>query len=537
MASHGVPVDGPRRPSPVALVALLTGLVVTTALAVTTIALYDRNEDRLLGLRAKELGLLFKTAVLPTQTELASAAALADATGGNVPRFRALLEPEVGPGRQFASASLWRLGSTHPAPITVLGGAPRLTRPQAVELFSRAAHSHSLSVLGLLQASRPSVGYALSASPSGHGFVIYAESQLAANRRSKLEKNTAFSDLDYAIYLGHSTRTRDLLVTSLRHLPIASRRASTSVSFGDRALTLVVTPRGSLGGTFFRSLPWIVVVLGVLLSIAAALLAGRLARGRRRAEQLADSLDRARGEIEQMFTEQRSIAQTLQHALLPETLPEVKGLKVSARYVAATSGVEVGGDWYDVVAAGEHRALLVIGDVSGQGLRAATTMASLRHATLAYAAHDARPAAVLARLSQYVNGASHDYFATVLCALIDVDAHRLTVASAGHLPPLLLGDGDARFLEMSPGAPIGVTGESHYEETDISVPPRAALLAFTDGLVERRGEVIDTGLARLRDAAAGQERDLEELISMLPDELAVDSHHDDTAIVGIQWQN
>jgi serine phosphatase RsbU (regulator of sigma subunit) len=537
MDSSDVPVSSSWRPSPVAVVALLTGLLVTAALAVTTSVLYDRNESRLLGLRAKELGLVFRTAVLPTQTELASAAALADASGGNVPRFRALLQPDVGAGRQFASASLWRLGGGNPTLVAVVGPSPRLSKAQGVELFSRAARSHSLSVLGLLRLSKPSIGYALSTTPSGRGYVIYAESQLPANRRSKLESNTAFSDLDYAIYLGHSTQTSDLLVTSLRRLPVTSRKASASVPFGDRTLTLIVTPRGSLGGTFFRILPWIVVAFGLLLSIAAALLTDRLARGRRRAEELADSLDRARGEIEQMFTEQRSIAQTLQHALLPETLPEVRGLKVSARYVAASSGVEVGGDWYDVVAAGEHRALLVIGDVSGHGLRAATAMASLRHATLAYAAHDARPAAVLSRLSEYVNGTSHDYFATVLCALIDVDAHRLTVASAGHLPPLLLDGEGARFLDMTPSAPIGVAGESDYEETEISVPSRATLVAFTDGLVERRGEVIDTGLARLRGAAAGHGQSLEELIAMLPRELAFDGHHDDTAIVGIQWQN
>jgi len=537
MDSSGVGVEPSWRPSPVALVALITGLVVTALLAVTTAVLYDRNEDRLLGLRAKELGLLFTAAVVPKQTEMASAAALADATGGSVPRFRALIQSQVGPKGQFASASLWRLGGTHPAPVTIIGSAPQITSAQAKELFARAAHSHSLTVKGLLQASEPSIAYALTTTSGRRGFLVYGETRLPVNRRSKLESNTAFSDLDYAIYLGRTTQTPNLLVTSLQDLPVDGRRASSSVPLGDRALTLVVTPRGSLGGTFFRILPWIVVAFGLALSIVAAILADRLARRRERAEELAGSLDRARGEIEQMYTEQRSIAQTLQHALLPETLPEVRGLKVSARYVAASSGVEVGGDWYDVVAAGEHRALLVIGDVSGHGLRAATTMASLRHATLAYAAHDARPSVILSRLSEYVNGSSHDYFATVLCALIDVEAHRLTVASAGHLPPLLLQDGSAIFVEMAPSAPIGVAGESHYSETDISVAAHTTLVAFTDGLVERRGEVIDTGLARLQGAAAGNGESLEDLIAKLPQELASDGHHDDTAIVGIQWQN
>jgi serine phosphatase RsbU (regulator of sigma subunit) len=535
MDSRGVPLDSSRRPSPVAIVALLTGLFVTAALAVTTLLLYDQNENHLLGLRAKELGLVLSAAVLPTQTQLASAAALADATSGNVPRFRALLEPEVGPGSQFISASLWPLGARRPSGF--VGARPNLAPAQANELFSRARRSHTLSLIALLSGPRPGIGYAFSPAREGKGFVVYAETLVPADRRSRLESNTAFSDLDYAIYFGHSTRTSNLLVTSLRTLPIKGRRALTSVPFGDQVLTIVVTPRGSLGGTFFQSLPWIVAVFGLALSLIACLLAGRLVRGRRQAEQLAESLDRLADENELMYTEQRNIAQTLQHALLPETLPEVRGLKVSARYVAATSGVEVGGDWYDVVAAGEHRALLVIGDVSGHGLRAATTMASLRHATLAYAAHDARPAAILGRLAQYVNGASHDYFATVLCVLIEVEAHRMTLASAGHLPPLLVENGAAGFVEMTAGVPIGVQDESSYEETEITVPPNATLVAFTDGLVERRGEIIDTGLARLRAAAGGRPLSLEELVAILPQALASDGHHDDTAIVGIEWQN
>jgi serine phosphatase RsbU (regulator of sigma subunit) len=535
MDSRGVPLDSSRRPSPVAILALVTGLLVTAALAVTTLLLYDQNENRLIGLRAKELGLVLTTAVLPTQTQLASAAALADATAGNVGRFRALLEPEVGPGRQFIAASLWPFGARRASGF--VGTPPKLTPAQANELFTRARRTHTLSVLALLSQSRPGIGYAFSPSRASKGFVVYAETLVPANRRSRLESNTAFSDLNYAIYFGHSTRPSNLLVTSLKNPQIMGRRASASVPFGDGVLTLVVTPRGSLGGAFFQALPWIVAIFGLALSLAACLLADRLVRGRRQAEQLAENLDRLADENELMYTEQRSIAQTLQHALLPETLPEVRGLKVSALYVAATSGVEVGGDWYDVVAAGEHRVLLVIGDVSGHGLRAATAMASLRHATLAYAAHDARPAAILGRLAQYVNGASHDYFATVLCVLIDVEAHRMTLASAGHLPPLLIENGDAHFLEMTASPPIGVVGQSSYEETEIAVPAKATLVAFTDGLVERRGEVIDTGLARLRGAAGGRPLSLEELVAMLPEALASDGHHDDTAIVGIEWQS
>jgi serine phosphatase RsbU (regulator of sigma subunit) len=179
----------------------------------------------------------------------------------------------------------------------------------------------------------------------------------------------------------------------------------------------------------------------------------------------------------------------------------------------------------------------MIGDVSGHGLRAATTMASLRHAAPAYAAQDYSPAAVLSKLSDFVNSTAHDYFATMLCALIDVPAHRLTLSSAGHIAPLILDGEQARFVEFEVNVPIGVRRVSPYGEATISVNPDTTLIAFTDGLVERRGEILDTGLARLRNAAGAQGLALSELLRALARELSSDDHHDDTAIVGVRWQN
>lgn len=527
------------KPSRVAGLAFLLGLVVTGAFALTSLGLYDRNESHLLRLRAREVGLVL-TAVVPSlQTPLASAAELADATGGNARRFRAFMAPYVGPGRQFASVSLWPLGVSKLAPTAVVGTTPILASlpEKARAFFAHAERSRLLNITVILGSASPSLGYEFSTPGIKHGFAVYAESPLPKDRRSKLESNSAFSDLNYALYLGHSRHAKDLLVTSLHRFPIRGRQASTVAPFGDTVFTLVVTPRGPLGGTFFANLPWIIVVVGVLVSLAAALMTERLARRRAYAEQLTGVLDRVAAENHQLYTEQRSIAQTLQHALLPDILPEFPGLQVSARYVPAASGIDVGGDWYDVVLVDDHRVLLVIGDVSGHGLRAATTMASLRHAALAYAAQESRPATVLAKLSDFVNSSEHDYFATVLCALIDVHARRLTVASAGHIAPLLIDDDDGQFVALDAGVPIGVPRDSQYHETTVSVRPNATLVAFTDGLVERRGEVLDAGLARLRDATIGQRLALDDLLGKLVADLASEEHHDDTAIVGIRWQH
>jgi serine phosphatase RsbU (regulator of sigma subunit) len=527
------------RPSWVAMAALLTGLIVTGALALTSVAVYNRNERRLLNLRVRELSLVLAATAPSIQTPLASAAELANATAGNAQKFRAFIAPYVGPGRQFTSVSLWPLGASHLAPSTVLGSAPVLASmpERAKQFFTHSTRPGILNLTSFLGSPRPALGFDFTPQDHAHGFAVYAENPLPANRRSKLEKNSAFSDLNYALYLGHSKRTSDVLVTSLKHLPIKGRQASDIVPFGAGVFTIVVSPNGSLGGAFFERLPWIIALVGLFVSVAAALMTDRLAHRRHYAEQLVDILDRVAAENRDMYTEQRSIAQTLQHALLPDALPEFDGLQVGARYVPAASGIDVGGDWYDIVAAANGQVLAMIGDVSGHGLRAATTMASLRHAALAYAAQDPSPSSVLAQLSDFVNSGPHDYFATMLCVLIDVGAHRLTVASAGHIPPLLIDGAGGQFVQFEVNVPIGVARKSPYLETTVPVRPNTTLIAFTDGLVERRGEVLDVGLARLRDAATDTALALEDLLLELAHGLASEGHHDDTAIVGIRWQS
>jgi serine phosphatase RsbU (regulator of sigma subunit) len=517
---------------------LMLVLVVALALAWTSRSLYEHNEDRLLDSRVRELGLVLAGAVPAIQTPLASAAALADATNGDAQKFRAFMAPYVGPGRQFTSVSLWPLGTSRLAPTVVAGSPPVLaSRPkEARAFFAKAQRTRALSVSGILGSETRVLGYELNASGGGSGFSVYAESALPRDQRSRRAGTAAFSDLNYAIYIGRSRRPSALLATNIPRFPIHGRQASNVVPFGNSALLLVVTPNRSLSGTVFDRLPWIIVGVGVLLALAAAAMTDRLARRRNQAEQLAGTLNRIAAENRELYTEQRSIAQSLQHALLPEALPGIPGLDVSARYVPAASGIEVGGDWYDVVVADDRRVMLVIGDVSGHGLDAAVTMASVRHAALAYAAQDCRPASVLTNLAAFVNRSPHDYFATVLCVLIDIDSYRLTVAAAGHPPPLVIDDDESWFVEFAPGPAIGAPHHLPYHETSISAPSRATVVAFTDGLIERRGETLGVGLTRLRETATTQRRSLEDLMENLVRELASDGR-DDTAILGVRWQS
>ena len=133
------------------------------------------------------------------------------------------------------------------------------------------------------------------------------------------------------------------------------------------------------------------------------------------------------------------------------------------------------------------------------------------------------------------NAGEHDHYATVLCALIDVDLHSPYAGERRAHAPLLVEDGGARFIALDGGVPIGVSRRTSYLEQVVAVTPDTTLLAFTDGLVARRGEVLDAGFARLREAVAGQSLPPSELLAKLVRDRATDEHRDDIAIVGIRW--
>ena len=270
---------------------------------------------------------MLSTAVPTLQTPLASAAELADATGGSATKFRAFVTPLVGVGRPFTSVSLWRAEGSPTAPAVVVGAAPELaaTPAQARRLFAEARASGQLVLTGLLPGAIPRLGYAFATPGASGGYIAYAENPLPASRRSQLAESTGFGDLNYALYLGRSQRRNALLVSNITHFPITGRKASTVVPFGKGAFTLVVTPARSLGGSFFEDLPWVIALVGALVSMAAAVLTERIVRRRADAERLAVVLDRVASENRQLYTQQRGIAQTLQHALLPEAFPKLDG--------------------------------------------------------------------------------------------------------------------------------------------------------------------------------------------------------------------
>jgi serine phosphatase RsbU (regulator of sigma subunit) len=528
-----------RRGSPFgpAAGALLMGLVVTGILSWLSAVQYSNNEHRLLRLEAHNASSVLSVAVPDIQAPLASAATLADATNGNRAKFMQLVGPYVGaPPKQFVSLSLWRLGGRGAGPIAVAGSRPILAPSLARQFLHRAARTPTMSVIGLFRGSPPRLGYAFGGPGRTGPFIVYAESGLPRNRYQAARPGAAFSDLNFAIYLGKTQSSQDLLVTSVKRLPLPGQRTSVTIPFGNTFFTLAATARAPLGGSLPQRLPWVIAIAGVLLTLGASILTLRLTVRRRRAERLAVRLEEVAEENRRLFTEQQGIAQTLQRALLPEELPQPAGLQTSARYEPGVHGVEVGGDWYDLITGGGKRLLLVVGDVSGRGLRAATTMAALRYAVHAYAAQGDPPALILAKLAKLVNVRTSGQLATVLCAQIDIESREVSVASAGHLPPLLISNGRKEFVHGPVGLPIGVDPDTSYTASSVTASPGATFLAFTDGLIERRGESIDVGLSRLRETAASS-LPLEELLTRLVTELRDDRADDDTAIAAIRWMS
>jgi PAS domain S-box-containing protein len=202
------------------------------------------------------------------------------------------------------------------------------------------------------------------------------------------------------------------------------------------------------------------------------------------------------------FQQEHQIAENLQRAMLPVTVPIVPGIDIAVRYLAATDGASVGGDWYDVIAFDDEEIGLVVGDVVGHDLAASATMGQLRSALLAYAceAHE-QPSEALTRLDRVFATLGLTYATCVFCVL---DRTRTTLrwSNAGHPPPLLVRDGRASFLAEGSGVLLGVTRGADLNEASTVLQAGDYVVLYTDGLVERRGESLDDGLDRLARVAS-----------------------------------
>ncbi|HEY1567131.1 MAG TPA: SpoIIE family protein phosphatase [Solirubrobacteraceae bacterium] len=239
----------------------------------------------------------------------------------------------------------------------------------------------------------------------------------------------------------------------------------------------------------------------------------------------------------QRFAHGRQLVETLQRSLLPDRLPHHPRLELAARYLPSGLAPQIGGDWYDALELDRDRTAVMIGDVVGHGVRAATTMSELRNALRAFAVEGHGPGAALQQLDRVVHATfGPGMIATVLFLIIDAAKGTVSISRAGHPPPALRSaSGEIRFLETGGTLPLGIDDRVKAGEAEYAVNAGDTLLLFTDGLVERRRESINTGFDRLREAFSTAPSDVEELCDyVLERTVSEQASHDDIAVLAVR---
>lgn len=232
-----------------------------------------------------------------------------------------------------------------------------------------------------------------------------------------------------------------------------------------------------------------------------------------------------------LFEREREIARTLQKSLLPAGVPSIEGIEIAAQVIAGAEGVEVGGDWYDIVPLPRGRVAFAIGDVAGRGVLAAATMGQLRSSLRAYALEGLEPSDALARLNGFVLSQERMQFATVALGVLDTASGALSFASAGHLPPLVVeSNGAASLVNAASSLPVGLLAETFYEQSEHRLHPGDTLALYTDGLIESRTRSIDEGFASLLELSGNETGAPEALVAKLLGRLASDAGDDVTVL-------
>ncbi|MFJ8039512.1 SpoIIE family protein phosphatase [Kitasatospora sp. NPDC096147] len=243
----------------------------------------------------------------------------------------------------------------------------------------------------------------------------------------------------------------------------------------------------------------------------------------------ANSIDNA-----QRYAHERRSAVLLQRALLSDATVPGPGVECARRYLPAGAAAEIGGDWYDTLALPGGSTLLTVGDVMGHGLDAAATMAEYRSVIRTLALQGLPPAAVLDAAEHTVQALDQERVATCLTVTFSPATRTAVLATAGHLPPLLIPpDGPPRLLDLPVGPPLGAGPGPHRSRT-LRLPPGAVLLLYTDGLVERRDQDIDQGLAALAALAFEQAGPLESVLDTAVTLLAGARVGDDVSLLAVR---
>jgi anti-sigma regulatory factor (Ser/Thr protein kinase)/putative methionine-R-sulfoxide reductase with GAF domain len=249
------------------------------------------------------------------------------------------------------------------------------------------------------------------------------------------------------------------------------------------------------------------------------------------AARAAPGIERAR--LYSALEHEHTVAMVLQRSLLPTHLVDVAGISAAARYMPAS--YDVGGDWYDVFQLPRGRFGLVIGDVVGHGLKAAALMGQLRTALHSYAIEAHSPARTLQLVDRFMRTMPEPAMATAAYAVLEAESGLVQLASAGHLPPVIVGPGTGRVIEVAPAPPLGAFPYATWTEQELVLAPGETILFYTDGLVERPGTPLTESINLLLEITAGAQT-AEEACQLAVEQLIPTGRlRDDVALVAMHY--
>lgn len=500
------------------------GLLLTCSAAWTAQHLDQVTEQRLLQQQTKEAGAVLSTAVLLIQQPLATVLQIQSMNPpGDLAPVERLLSKSVGAPNLFVTASIWQRKGGHVRRLATVGAQPALSvsSPATQEFLNAAFDKKTFIAAAVSVGAQRRLAYALADPASGS--VVYAERAIPADRRAPAASNSAFAELHYAIYLGKATTLAALSTTDVdpAKLPFTGNTATVTVAFGGTVLTLVTSARGHIGAPLSQWLPLLLLIGGVVLT-ATAVGISRLLDERRRAAE--DNAAIATG-----------MSVQLQRALLPSKLPEIPQLEVAVEYVAGDAGAAIGGDWYSIVAVDSEHYGFVVGDVSGRGIDAVAVMAQARFTLRAYLLRGDRPDVALSASSHQFDINIDGHIVTTILGVGNWRTGEVTVANAGHCRPLIVGTHGARFVDIATGPPLG-TGPFLYEASSFVLSPGETVFCYTDGLVERRTEDIDTGMDRLAGVVAdAAQHPLPDVVENTVRTMRSEQAEDDIAVLAFRW--
>jgi anti-sigma regulatory factor (Ser/Thr protein kinase)/putative methionine-R-sulfoxide reductase with GAF domain len=247
------------------------------------------------------------------------------------------------------------------------------------------------------------------------------------------------------------------------------------------------------------------------------------------AARVAPGIERAR--LYSALEREQQVAMVLQRSLLPKKLANVVGASVAARYLPARDGV--GGDWYDVIELPHGLLGIAIGDVVGHGIKAAALMGQVRIALHAYALEGHSPALTLELVDRYVQTMGESPMATASYAVFDTETGLVRLASAGHLPPIIVKHDESFVMEVSPGAPLGAFPYGSCPEQELTLETGEMIVMYTDGLVERRGESLAAGIDELRGLVSGGGSAEQACRNAMAGLVPPEGLHDDLALIAL----